>query len=60
MHGFALNVDPDLRAYDNIVPCGIEGKAVGWVGRRRRRGRRRGREKKLQSNLFSCVVLLPL
>jgi len=22
-HGFALNVEPDLRAYDGIVPCGI-------------------------------------
>jgi len=22
-HGFALNVDPDLSAYDGIVPCGI-------------------------------------
>ena len=23
MHGFALNVDPDLSYYDRIVPCGI-------------------------------------
>lgn len=23
LHGFALNVDPDLRHYDAIVPCGI-------------------------------------
>lgn len=23
MHGFALNVDPDLAAYDAIVPCGL-------------------------------------
>ena len=23
MHGLALNLDPDLRAYDHIVPCGI-------------------------------------
>ena len=23
MHGFALNVDPDLAWFDNIVPCGI-------------------------------------
>jgi lipoyl(octanoyl) transferase len=23
MHGFALNVNPDLREYDGIVPCGV-------------------------------------
>lgn len=23
MHGFALNVDPDLGAFDRIVPCGL-------------------------------------
>lgn len=28
MHGFALNVNTDLRYFNNIVPCGIEGKAV--------------------------------
>ena len=28
MHGFALNVDPDLSMFDHIVPCGISDKAV--------------------------------
>lgn len=28
MHGFALNVDPDLAYFDAIVPCGIPDKAV--------------------------------
>ena len=28
MHGFALNVDPDLAWFDRIVPCGIADKAV--------------------------------
>ncbi|MEM9003335.1 MAG: lipoyl(octanoyl) transferase LipB [Cyanobacteria bacterium P01_F01_bin.86] len=29
MHGFALNVCPDLTGFEKIVPCGIEGKPVG-------------------------------
>ena len=28
MHGFALNVNPDLSAYEKIVPCGITGAKV--------------------------------
>jgi len=28
MHGFALNVHPDLSYFDNIVPCGIANKSV--------------------------------
>ena len=28
MHGFALNVDPDMRYWGYIVPCGIRDKAV--------------------------------
>ena len=28
MHGFALNVAPDLRAYDAIIPCGLTGVGV--------------------------------
>lgn len=28
MHGFALNVNTDLRYFDHIVPCGITDKAV--------------------------------
>jgi lipoyl(octanoyl) transferase len=28
MHGFALNCDPDLSAYDRIVPCGISDASV--------------------------------
>ena len=29
MHGFALNVCPDLRGFEHIVPCGIAHKPVG-------------------------------
>lgn len=28
LHGFALNCDPDLSAYDKIVPCGIRDAGV--------------------------------
>jgi lipoyl(octanoyl) transferase len=28
MHGFAFNVNADLGYFDNIIPCGIRGKAV--------------------------------
>lgn len=27
-HGLALNVSTDLAAFDRIVPCGVQGKAV--------------------------------
>lgn len=29
MHGFSINVCPDLSGFDRIVPCGISDKAVG-------------------------------
>jgi lipoyl(octanoyl) transferase len=28
LHGFALNCEPDLTAYDRIVPCGITDAGV--------------------------------
>lgn len=31
MHGFALNVNSDLGYFDNIIPCGIRGKAVSTL-----------------------------
>jgi lipoyl(octanoyl) transferase len=40
MHGFALNADPDLSAYDRIVPCGISDATVTSLTREL--GRRTG------------------
>ncbi|MBO6212638.1 lipoyl protein ligase domain-containing protein, partial [Algoriella sp.] len=33
MHGFALNVNTDLRYFEYIVPCGIQDKAVTSLDR---------------------------
>ncbi len=33
MHGFAINADPDLTAYDRIVPCGIADATVTSLSR---------------------------
>lgn len=30
-HGFALNVNPDMRAFEAIVPCGIRDRPVGCL-----------------------------
>ena len=31
MHGFALNVNTDLQYFENIIPCGINDKAVSSI-----------------------------
>lgn len=33
MHGFALNVNTDLSAFEHIVPCGIQGKGITSMAR---------------------------
>lgn len=38
MHGFALNCDPDMSAYDNFVPCGITDATTSSLSRELGRG----------------------
>jgi lipoyl(octanoyl) transferase len=33
MHGFAFNVNTDLRLFDNIIPCGIDDKGVTSISK---------------------------
>ena len=33
MHGFSINVNPDLNDFQRIVPCGIEGRTVTTLDR---------------------------
>jgi lipoyl(octanoyl) transferase len=33
MHGFAFNVNTDLRYFDGIIPCGIKNKQVTSLAR---------------------------
>jgi lipoate-protein ligase B len=33
LHGFALNVDPDLAWFDSIVPCGLQGVTMTSIAR---------------------------
>ena len=33
MHGFAINVNPDLSNFNRIVPCGISDAAVTSIAR---------------------------
>ena len=33
MHGFAFNVNTDLRYFDGIIPCGIKNKKVTSLSR---------------------------
>ena len=32
-HGFAINVDPDLSAYDRIIPCGISDAGITSISK---------------------------
>ncbi len=54
LHGFALNVDPDLSWFDAIVPCGIAGVQMTSVAEVLPAGADRGA---LRSRIREAVVL---
>ena len=60
-HGLALNCDIDLKWFDHIVPCGIEGKGVTSISEELKKSIK---VEKTQSylinefeNLFSCDIV---
>jgi lipoyl(octanoyl) transferase len=61
MHGFALNVNPDLSYFGNIIPCGISDKAVTSMqkelGHRVNEDEVKEKLKKHFSVLFGCEFI---
>ncbi len=62
MHGFALNVNVNLGYFDNIIPCGIKGKAVTSLNVElgvEKIDEQEVKEKILKhfSNLFECTLV---
>ncbi|WP_296683510.1 lipoyl(octanoyl) transferase LipB, partial [Flavobacterium sp.] len=65
MHGFALNVNADLGYFDNIIPCGIRGKAVTSLNVELGVEKVDEEEVKAKilhhfSELFECSIIRPL
>jgi lipoyl(octanoyl) transferase len=61
LHGFAFNINTDLRYFENIVPCGIDDKAVTSlekeVGRRLNIEEVKGVLKKKIAGLFQMELI---
>src|SRR5690606_37711703 len=61
MHGFALNVNSELNYFDNIVPCGIDDKAVASMeselGRKLDMEEVKARLKKHLADLFQMELI---
>ena len=60
MHGFAFNINTDLDYFKNIIPCGIENKAVTSLekelGKRVDMDEVKYRVKKNFEKLFGCKL----
>lgn len=61
MHGFGFNVNSDLNYFGNIVPCGIQDKAVTSMqkelGREVDMGQVKQKIKHYFSTLFNCEII---
>lgn len=61
MHGFAFNINTDLSYFNNIIPCGIEDKAVasmkGELGEEVNIEEVKGKLKKHLTNLFEMELM---
>ncbi|PUZ30608.1 lipoyl(octanoyl) transferase LipB [Chitinophaga costaii] len=61
MHGFALNVNTEMRYFDNIIPCGITDKKVTSLeqelGRKVPMDEVRGRMIKYFGEVFDAVIV---
>jgi lipoyl(octanoyl) transferase len=56
MHGFALNVNADLGYFDNIIPCGIRGKAVTSLNVELGVEKSQRRRKEILNILQNCLL----
>ncbi len=60
MHGFAFNVNSDLSYFKNIIPCGIQDKAVTSMnkelGRELNMNEVKGKVKKYFAEVFECEI----
>lgn len=54
-HGFALNVDPDLRYFDYMIPCGIPDRGATSLGRELGRPLAIGEVRPTLINAFSAA-----
>ena len=55
MHGFSLNVDPDLSFYDGIIPCGIFDRGVTSMQRLLGTTQKMAKVKSLVINKFDQI-----
>ena len=61
VHGFALKVNAELGYFDNIIPCGIKGKAVtsmhAELGKEINEQEVKGKILKHFQNLFEAEII---